>query len=231
MNSSRKLLIVSVATLLSATACTEQAPPTAPAPVLFPAAPRQVMQALPPFSVPISARGGSSLSLPSYSAYPEGIKGAFTVIGQINVWSDPRGNYFQETVDAGPGGVWIDGGYQQCSVGVRITYGGTSFGPPACNPLGDIRHDTSSIWTFTAVVYGSGTATRTPNIPVYNTGICQTIVCHMYSGAQTVLIEPLQGELDLQGALPCWLQVCEAKSVRSAFHEFFHVGLATRDLY
>lgn len=187
-----------LAVLATMFACTEQELATAPSPKLEPPAPSLAMASLPSFSGALGVPGGASLTLPLYAAYPEGIKAVFTVTGQINVWSDPRANYFQETVNAGPGGVWIDGVYQQCSVGVRITYGNGSFGPPPCNPPGIIRHDPSSIWTFTAVVTGNGTAIRTPNIPVYHPGVCDTIVCHTYSGEHAVLVEPVQGELDLQ---------------------------------
>lgn len=189
--------------LLVILACSDRELPIAPSLKPEPSRPASTMAALGTFTYNLAAEGGSFDTLPSYSAYPEGVKVTVTVSSRINVWSDPRADYFQKTVDAGPGGVWIDGGYQQCDNGVSINFGSTHFGPPPClvatNPPGQLPYDTSGVWTFTAVLYGNGSATRTPNIPKYAPpSVCDTITCHRYTGSQAIIVAPLAGDLDLQ---------------------------------
>ena len=206
--------------LLVILACSDHELPIAPRPKPEPPRPASTMAALGTFTYNLAAEGGSFDTLPSYSAYPEGVKVTVTVSTRINVWSDSRADYFQKTVDAGPGGVWIDGGYQQCDNGVLINYGSTHFGPPPClmatNPPGLLPYDTSGVWTFTAVVYGNGSATRTPNIPKYAPpSVCDTITCHRYTGSQSIIVAPLAGDLDLQA-----LYALEGRSARKAL--FIH---------
>ena len=97
-------------------------------------------------------------------------------------------------MDAGPGGIWIDGVYGYCAVEVTITFGGTVYGPPPCVP-----YDSSGSWSVTAVVSGTGKAKRNPGIPSNHPGPCDSpVVCHTYTGEQTVTVVPLAGDLDLQ---------------------------------
>ena len=206
--------------LLAIVACSEYDVSTAPIPKPPPTQANPTMAAMASFSGDLYMPGGSSLTLPSYSGFPEGVKVTITVSGRVYVWSDTRADYFQKTVNAGPGGVWIDGGYQQCSVGVHITFGNAGFGPPLCNmptnPPGLLPYDTSGVWSFTTVVYGNGSATRTPNIPKYAPpSICDTIKCHDYVGSQSISVVPLPGDLDLQAYYSP-----EARSARKAL--FIH---------
>jgi hypothetical protein len=206
--------------LLVILACSDHELPIAPNPKPEPSRPASTMAALGTFTYNLAAEGGSFDTLPSYSAYPEGVKVTVTVSGRINVWSDTRADYYQKTVDAGPGGVWIDGGLQQCDNGVSITFGSTGFGPAPClmatNPPGLLPYDTSGVSTFTAVVYGNGSATRTPNIPKYAPpSVCDTITCHRYTGSQAITIVPAAGDLDLQA-----FYSLEARSARKAL--FIH---------
>lgn len=212
---------------LTMLACSEHELSTAPAPKPEPVLPSLTMGALSSFSGSLDALGGSFLPLPPYTDYPEGIKVVLTVSGSIHVTSDSHAQYFHKTVDAGPGGVWVDGTYQQCSVGVRIIFGSTGFGPAPCNPPanppGSIGYDTGVTWSTTAVVQGSGTATRTPNIPWDSPSDCDTIVCHTYSGSQTVTIVPVAGDLDLQA-----FYALEGRSARKAL--FIH-PFTNADMY
>lgn len=191
-----------LASLLALAACTEHEPITAPAIKPVPVSAPHTMSALGSFTGDINAPGGSFLTLHSYSAYPEGIKATITVSGRIVVWSDTRADYFQKTVNAGPGGVFVDG-YTQCSVGVMVIFGDVGFGPAPCsvltNPPGQLPYDTSGAWSVTAVVYGDGSAMRTANIPQYAPpSICDTITCHTYTGSHSITVAPLAGDLDLQ---------------------------------
>lgn len=199
-----------VAWALTMAACSEHELSTAPGPKTVPSQLSLTMAALPPFSGFLGVPGGQTLTLPSYTAFPEGIKVTFTAQGTIAVTSDSHANYFHDNVNAGPGGVWINGVYQQCSVGVLITYGAVGFGPPPCNP-----YDAATSWSVTTVVQGSGTAKRTPDIPVYHPGDCDTIVCHTYAGGQTITVVPLAGDLDLQA-----FYALEGRSARKAL--FIH---------
>jgi hypothetical protein len=182
------LLVVFVTML----ACAEQEITTAPKPTL--AQPR--MASLESFEDFLGAEGGDTLALPPYAAYPEGIKAVLTVSGKILVVSDPdRSDYFgTDSVNVGPGGIWIDGGYGYCAVGVTIAFGGMVYGPPPCVP-----YDSSGTWSITAVVTGNGKAGRNPGIPSYHPGPCDAPPdCHTYTGQQTITVVPLVGDLDLQ---------------------------------
>jgi hypothetical protein len=174
------------------------------------------MSALGSFSNTLDAAGGSFFPLPSYAAYPEGIKVQMTVTGRISVTSKPQAQYFHKDVSAGPGGVYISGGNHECAVAVIIFYGDAHFGPGVCNPPanppGSIGYDTSGTMSVTTVVFGSGTAQRTGNIPWDQPHACDSIPdCHTYTGSQTVTIVPVAGDLDLQA-----LYALEARTVKKA---------------
>lgn len=192
-----------MATVLTIFACSDREPSTAPGPKLNPPNPSSMTGALSSFSASLGTPGGQTLALPTYAAYPEGIKLTFTVSGQINVITDTaHASYFHTAnVNVGPGGVNVGGVYNQCSVGVQIAFGATGYAT-SCNPPAPpgqgLGYDTSSTWSVTAVMYGGGSATRTFNIPTYTPGPCDTVVCHTYSGGQTITVVPLAGDLDLQ---------------------------------
>jgi hypothetical protein len=204
-----------IGTALLLSGCSEHEVTTAPQLKQPPSHATPTMSALESFFGYMDMPGLTTSTLPSYAAYPEGVKVTITVAGKIHVWSDVNhANYFSKTVDAGPGGVLADG-YSECRIAIIVTYGATNFGPQPCsqltNPPGQLPYDTQGSWTFTAVVQGDGTVWRTPTIPTYTPGECDTIVCHTYEGRQTVEVVPLAGDLDLQA-----YYALEARSARKA---------------
>lgn len=175
--------------------CVEQGLVTAPEPLAAPVVPRSTMSALPSFSAYLSAPGGSSIALTTYD-FPEGVLVGYSVSGNIRITSSSNASYFHEdTANVDAGGVPVWGVYNgACFAAVRISYSGgpTNFGGLSCNPWG-----TSRVSTGQGVVRGTGTVTRTANIPVYYPGPCSFEVCHTYAGAQTVTITPVAGAQDL----------------------------------
>jgi hypothetical protein len=155
------------------------------------------MQSLPVFSGPLPVVS-SGLALPTYN-FTEGVKVEIRIEGTVTVVSDERAPYVNSplrVLDAR--GVMVYGVYNTCYVSAYVSYPTSpgprsEFGPGGgCTGIYETRN-----YVDTGLVRGAGTAVRKPKIPEESVP-CDTIVCHIYDGSQTVTIRPLEADLDFK---------------------------------
>src|SRR6476620_9032960 len=86
-----------LAVSIVALGCSEHELTTAPQPKQPPAQAAPSMSALGSFFGQMDMPGVTTSTLPSYAAYPEGVKVTITVAGRIHVWSNKdHANYFHD---------------------------------------------------------------------------------------------------------------------------------------
>lgn len=182
---------------LCTVACFDKEPITAP--TIVRANPSYNMQSLAPFFGDLPVTGSSTLSLPSFG-FNEGVKVEIKIEGQVGVVSDYRAPYVNAaTLSLDAKGVWVGGVYNRCYVSAHVSY------PSSPGPRTDFNPGNGCViphamqnYIDTGVVRGAGTAIRDAKVPEEHMP-CDTIVCHTYSGTQSITITPLQADLDYQG--------------------------------
>jgi hypothetical protein len=149
-------------------------------------------QALQSFSGTLAIPGYSTLALPTYN-FTEGVKVQIKISGSITVLSDSRAPYVNApSLSLDGGGIWGGG---QCSLKASVVYGDIYNQAIAYSPSACTYPRTMQDFVTTAVVTGSGTATRDGPIPLDHP-LCDTIVCHTYvAGGHTITITPLEADL------------------------------------
>lgn len=192
----RRFLLAGGGAGLVTLACHDNEPVTAP--TIVRGQPSYDMQSLGPFVGELPVTGGSTLPLPTFS-FNEGVKVEIRIEGQVAVESDYQAPYVNApSLSLDAKGVWVGGVYNRCYVSAHVSY------PSSPGPRTDFNPGNGCViphamqnYIDTGIVRGTGTAIRDAKIPEEHVP-CDTILCHTYSGSQTVRITPLAADLDFK---------------------------------
>lgn len=179
--------------LVIGSSCSENTLPVAPF------APRQpAFLIVPPsvsnldFPVRSSTDPSNSLALPTYA---DSLIAEFQLVGTIAVQSSPLTQVQGYSGPLDGSGIYVESVFSACYVNVTFHYSGVAGnpGPVPCY----LTPNPQTSWKDTVLVAGTGTVTRGPGVPQFNTWDCGTQPCHSYSGTQAVSVTPLSATLTL----------------------------------